>query len=197
MPFRSVALPVTAALALLLRPATLAAQEPDAPAGDEGVYVAEGACPFECCQYGRWWALADVPVRREPRSGSEVVAIVEAGDTVHAVTGQVRAVPTPFVWKEATTGEQGRRYEPGDTVEALVYLGEGYWRVRWRGKEYDESLGFSPYGGTGGTRCEECRWGEALREHRAAWWARIELDDGTVGWTDATESFGGKDACGW
>ncbi|HEX7051711.1 MAG TPA: hypothetical protein VF188_16015 [Longimicrobiales bacterium] len=160
------------------------------------VYVDEGACPFECCQYGPWWADRGAVIRSEPADTAPVIGTVQPGDTVQALTGQVRTVPTPFVWKQDVEGSGGHRYAAGDTLYVLTYLGEGFFRVWHEGEVFVESLDFSPYGGTSGKRCERCTHGELLHELRSEWWVQVRLRDGTVGWTDATDAFLGKDACG-
>ncbi len=155
------------------------------------VYVDEGACPFECCSYGRWWAIGQVELRTQPRAGAPVTGSVQPGDTVMAETGVVRTVPAPFLVKQALDG-----YSPGDTIWLLTYLGEGFFKV-WDGGEVRElELEFSPYGGSPGARCEHCEHGELLTPHESEWWVRITTAAGVSGWTRGTESFDGMDACG-
>ncbi len=90
----------------------------------------------------------------------------------------------------------GRDYAAGDTVWALTYLGEGFFRV-WDGGEILElDLGFSPYGGTPGRRCEFCEHGELLRELGSRWWIQMSLPDGTVAWTNRPDLFDSEHACG-
>lgn len=76
-------------------------------------------------------------------------------------------------------------------------LGEGEFKVWFKGGMYHESLEFSPYGGSMGKRCEFGRgcWGELERELKMTWWVKIRAADGRVGWTDQAERFSGKDAC--
>jgi hypothetical protein len=62
----------------------------------------------------------------------------------------------------------------------------------------EEDLGFSPYGGSAGARCEDDKqcWGELERKLEFTWWVKVRSKDGRVGWSDQPEHFGNKDACG-
>lgn len=154
------------------------------------VHVIEGACPFECCTYGRWQSERTVDLRAEPRGDAVVTGRAENGDTVTAVTGHVRTVPTPFVFRTDFD-----RFEAGDTVWVLDYLGEGYFGVWWNGERVEASLDFSPYGGTAGSMCERCEHGSLLREHDSQWWVLIRTASGRQGWTSETDAFSGSDLC--
>ena len=160
------------------------------------IYIDHAACPFECCTYGKWRVVSNTTLLAEsnPRSGQ--VAMLQAGDTVQAITGEVRTHPTPFLVESAFAGDRERQYAPGDTLWLLTYLGEGYFRVWWKGQVFEEDMGFSPYGGTPGSRCEHCRLGTLLREHRSEWWIKVGTATGIVGWTRESTHFTGADGCG-
>lgn len=143
--------------------------------------VAEGACPFECCTYGRWAATRSVHLLTVPRASAGVVATVSPGDSVTAETGEVHTRAAPFVFGADRDG-----FAKGDTVWVLDYQGEGRFRVRYRGSTVPADLGFSPYGARGRSM---------LEEYRSVWWVRIKLDNGVVGWTAYPEAFAGRDAC--
>ena len=77
------------------------------------------------------------------------------------------------------------RYQPGDALQVLSYVGAGEWLVEFDGNRYPEHLGFSPWGGEPGRRCEvraHC-WGTLQEPFDWLWWARIETADGTAGWS--------------
>ena len=79
-----------------------------------------------------------------------------------------------------------------------TYQGEGFFTVRYEGQQYTEDLGFSPYGGTGGTRCndsEHC-WGTLTGELQSQWWVKVLLPYGRTGWVEVAGNFSGADACG-
>ena len=115
---------------------------------------------------------------------------IEVGDSVTAETGHVRSSPTAFLVRSPFEG-----FQRGDTVWVLNYLGEGYFNVWYQGTTREAGLGFSPYGGTSGTRCAGCSHGELVSELDWTWWVRIRLSSGAVGWTSDTDELYGKDAC--
>lgn len=159
-------------------------------------YVDEGACPFECCTYGNWVARESTILYARPDTQALQVGMLEAGDTVLAETGHTASTPAPFVLRAAIR-QQNREFAAGDTLWVLSYQGEGYFKVRYEDQVIaDFELGFSPYGGSRGTRCENCTIGQLERELESVWWARIRLADGTFGWTNRPFDFDGNDACG-
>lgn len=172
-------------IALGLLPASLPAQQ-HAPR----VLVEPGACPFECCQYGEWTAIRRVPVHRAP--DRPVAFAIDAGTRVTAATGYVRSTGTPFV-----VNRPHPPYAPGDRLVVYGYRGEGHFGVWFNGRSFTEDLGFSPYGGTGGTRCTDAKycWGTLARELRSQWWVHLRLADGRSGWVRGSEGFEGQDAC--
>lgn len=158
------------------------------------VYVDRGACPFECCTYREWWAAKPTAVYASPSSGAARIKSLVKGEHVRAVTGFVRSRATEF----AVTRKHGR-YRPGDTIWVYSYRGEGFFLVWFNGKMFDEDLGFSPYGGSGGTRCQDdpgnC-WGRLKAEHVSEWWIKLRLRDGRIGWTNHGSDYSNADACG-
>ena len=154
-----------------------------------GVYVEEGACPSESCTYGPWRVLRDTRLLATSEDSAAPAGVVHAADTVQALPGHVRSVPTAFLVKEGFRGTEGHAWAPGDTIWVLTYLGEGYFHIWADGKVQDEELGFSPYGGTFGTRCTGCRRGEMVRELRSEWWIKIRARNGATGWTRQSDNF--------
>ena len=174
-----------ALLAVLASALPVAAQEPRPE-----VHVVEGACPFECCQYGVWTVERTVRLRTVPRPTAGVVATLEPGDTVQAETGEVRIRPAPFVFR-IDFGD----FVAGDTAWVLDYQGEGRFAVLKDGARVVADLGFSPYGGPSAGRCENCAHGRLYGEYTSEWWVRVRAGSGVVGWTSSTDAFGGTDAC--
>lgn len=155
------------------------------------VVVDQGLCPFECCQYGAWTSIRNVAAYRSPASRRPAFAIPK-GTALTAVTGYVRSVGTPFVVHRARPP-----YRPGDRLIVYAYLGEGAFSIWHDGERYAEDLGFSPYGGTGGTRCTDAKhcWGTLTGELRSDWWVQVRLASGKTAWVRGSEGFEGQDAC--
>ena len=182
---RSAIVPMNASLLLLLLNSSNAEAQNTRPK----VYIDEGACPSEGCSYGKWQVLKDTPLYSQPTDSAPTVVLVRAGTTVQALTGQVHTAPTPFVVKSDFLGAEGRIWVPGDTIWVVTYTGEGWFRVLIDGKLAEQDLGFSPYGGTYGTRCVGCSRGELARELRSTWWIKIQTPTGDVGWSRQAGNF--------
>ena len=157
-------------------------------------YVDEGACPFECCTYREWKVEHDSELRSAPEHRATVVGKVRSGETVQALTGNVVTTPARFRVKRDHAG-----YLQGESFWVYTYLGEGLFRI-WRdGAMQEEQLDFSPYGGTGGDRCQdsdEWCWGELDEPLKMRWWIKLRDRQNVEGWTDEHENFSGADACG-
>jgi hypothetical protein len=158
------------------------------------VLIDKGACPFECCAYRKWKTEVNAIAYAGPDRNSEIIGTFRVGTTVEGLTGEVHARPVRFVVKK-----RHAEYRPGDVLWVYTYLGEGYFKVWYKGKMFEEDLGFSPYGGSPGKRCEQhsayC-WGELERELSFTWWVKVKSSEGWVGWSDRPENFSNKDECG-
>ena len=155
------------------------------------VLVDEGACPFECCQYGRWTATKDVRAFVAP-SAKRATLTIPSGAAVTALTGYVRTVGQPFV-----VSREHPPYKPGDKLMVYTYHGEGAFSVWHNGKSFTEDLGFSPDGGTGGKRCTDKKycWGTLSQELQSDWWIQVRLANGKTAWVRSSNGFQGQDAC--
>ncbi|MBI2091366.1 MAG: hypothetical protein HYT78_21955 [Deltaproteobacteria bacterium] len=174
------------AVALLPGVATTA----DSPPAE---YIDKGACPFECCVYRAWTVESDTVAYAVPDKNAKVIGLLKAGAIVQAITGQVHSSPARFV-----VNRPHAEYRPGDVLWVYTYLAEGYFKV-WRdGAMQEEDLGFSPYGGSPGARCEnkEQCWGQLEKELTFTWWVKVRAKEGWEGWSNRPEHFGNKDACG-
>lgn len=166
---------------------SLAARPPDE-------YVARDACPFECCVY-REWTVEERTELFDDVAGSSVVAVVESGDRVEGLTGQVHVTPSPV---GVVHPPAWYALEPGDIFFLLDYVGEGFYHVWVDGEvrelELDTAVrGYCPI------PAEDC-WGERLadtsRAEASTWWVKVRTSGGLVGWTDRSDRFGNIDACG-
>jgi hypothetical protein len=155
--------------------------------------IDKGACPFECCTYKTWKTEENTAAYAAPDTKSPVVGTFQAGTEVYGVTGEVHVYPSRFIVKKAHG-----RYRPADTLWVYTYLGEGFFKVWFRGRMFEEDLRFSPYGGSPGKRCEKSSycWGELDTELKFTWWVKIGSSEGWMGWSDKPGNFSKKDACG-
>jgi hypothetical protein len=165
------------------------------PAKDRpAVYTEQGACPFECCTYREWWAAKPVPVYASASPGAAQLRMLAKGEHVRAITGFVRTQAGEF-----TVTRNHGRYKAGDTLWVYSYRGEGNFLIWFKGKMFDEDLGFSPYGGSGGTRCQDdaknC-WGHLKADLSNDWWIKLRLQDGRIVWTNKGSDFSNTDKCG-
>jgi hypothetical protein len=156
-------------------------------------YIDKGACPFECCVYRAWHTKADTVAYAQPDKTTKVVGFLKAGTMVEAITGEVHSTPVRFVIKKPHA-----EYKPGDVLWVYTYLGEGSFKIWRHGSMHAEDLGFSPYGGSPGARCENANqcWGELEKELKFTWWVKVRSQEGWEGWSNQPEHFGNKDACG-
>jgi hypothetical protein len=148
--------------------------------------VDKGACPFECCKYRTWYVEKRVDLREKPELNSKIVAALEPGSAVEAVTGEVHVTAGIFSVQKAFS-----RYEPGDRFWVYTYLGEGWFKTWYEGRYYEEDLGCSP------NEISECssNLGGFEKEPVSVWWVLIKTENGKIGWTNSPDSFSNKDAC--
>jgi hypothetical protein len=143
-------------------------------------FIDKEACPGEGCAYGETWtARESTQLVETPGSSAAIVANVGAGESVRTVTGEVHTLPGRFEVHRAH-GD----FRSGDEVLVYTYLGEGWFRLRHNGEVKDADLGFSPWGGTTGTRCadqDRC-WGSLKEELRFDWWVLVRTESGVEGW---------------
>jgi hypothetical protein len=144
------------------------------------LYVSKGACPFEGCVYRDWTAKKDLDVYDRP-GGNLTVDHIRKGEWVRAVTGEVHCQPLRVV---ATRNHpEAGSYEPtsppikqGQVYFLLHYLGEGQWKVWFRGA----------------VTIIEGRPPDAPKP-TTTWWAEVRTVRGITGWVIATDNFDGQD----
>lgn len=142
--------------------------------------VVRDQCPGKFCTFGPWVLEEETRLVEAPMVGSAPVAVLPAGEAVTIVTGEVHAIPGEFRVHRAHG-----RYRAGDRLRVVSYIGGGEWMIEFAGSRYAENLGFSPWGGVPGRRCEvrEQCWGTLQEPFDWHFWAQIEKQDGTVGWS--------------
>jgi hypothetical protein len=148
--------------------------------------VDKGACPFECCTYRTWYVDEETEIREKPEMHSKIITTVGPGEAVEAITGEVHVSAGKFSVRKAFS-----RYVPGDRLWIYTYLGEGFFKVWFKGRYYEEDFGFSPQG----TSAYTSEFGRFEKEPVSVWWVLIKTEDGEVGWTENPDNFSNKDAC--
>jgi hypothetical protein len=158
------------------------------------IYIDKGACPFECCAYRQWKTEKTTIAYTRPDKRSKVVGKFMAGASVLALTGEIRTKPGKFV-----VFKEHKEYKPGDTLWVYTPLGEGFYKIWFNGKMFDEELEYltGPFE-RAAPACEETPkcWGKLERKLEVEWWVKIKSADGRIGWTNQSENFSNIDACG-
>jgi hypothetical protein len=177
-------------VSLLMTSGTRAYSQSEPPA----LYVDKGACPFECCTYRKWKTVKMTVAYARPDKRSRRVGTFKAGSDVVGLTGEVRTTPGRFVILK-----KHGRYKPGDVLWIYTPLGEGFYKVWFKGRMYSEGLEYmsGPYERSIPS-CEETPecWGKLEKELRSEWWVKVRSAEGWVGWTDQADNFSDKDGCG-
>lgn len=162
---------------------------------DEKLYIAKGACPFECCTYRNWNAKRNVSLLKEPNKNSAQVGIVQQGLEVQALTGEIHIIPSKFIF----TKSHWSGYQAGNVIWILHNAGEGEYKI-WNGVKESHAVFFAP--GDGNSLQCDLEWhpincsGNLKRPLKSEWWVKIQLPTGVVGWTNQSTAFGNKDSCG-
>lgn len=160
-------------------------------------FVAEGACPFECCTFREWTVEKEVELYAAP-AGAPLGRRLAPGGKVVGLTGEVHLKPRPlragiaFEADASFDSEQKVKIPAGALVFQLDHLGEGFARFWYGGKTFVAEL----------TQCiafdKDC-WAEALDpgvpQPAHDWWVKVRLPDGTEAWA-RDEGFGNMDSCG-
>lgn len=138
-------------------------------------YIDKGACPFECCTYRQWIAREKISLLDKPK-GKTVVARLQKGEKVQAITGEVHSIPLRVV-AEHDHPEAG--VKPGDIIYILHYEGECNWKA-WRNGQIVHVANCSDEGPV----------------PRVTWWVQLKTKAGVVGWAVSHRNFDNQDACG-
>ena len=160
-------------------------------------YEDPGACPFEGCVYREWTANDAVDVRTDRDHGAPIAFRVAKGDKVNALTGVViTRIPgrVQFRQEEDLSGTDGAFHiVPGETLYMLTYHGEGFMKVWFKGRVYDNVNTMQFYNGVCDFDASRCT-GSILQRTESEWWIQIRNAAGQVGWTDEPRKFDGTDA---
>ncbi len=190
-------LPKLACLSLLLVTPPVSAQtsRTTKPGPPPSNYQDVGACPFECCTYRRWDVTAATTFYTDRSDKSAVAFRARKGERVTGVTGVVITLkPGKVMVIKATTIGQTRkiRVKPGDVLYLLHYMGEGFFKIWFNGKIYENEM---PPVTTSATKAEQ-EYFQVLNEPDTVWWMKVKNSRNQIGWTRENDHFGNVDACG-
>ena len=148
-------------------------------------YIDKGVCPFECCTYRTWFTDKKTQLHKEPKISSSIVGTAEKGLKVTARTGEVHTRPGKLVVRKNVTP-----FRKGDVLWVYTYLGEGYFKIWYRGKFIEDQVDFNFLN----PAAED--WGYFETMPDSVWWVRIRTHSGVEGWISEPGNFSNKDACG-
>ena len=148
-------------------------------------YVDKGACPFECCTYRDWGTEKITKLYAEPKTSSPVVGFAEKGAIVKAETGEVHTKPGKLIVKRDVT-----TFRKSDILWVYTYLGEGYFKIWYRGKFIEDQIDFNYRNPASDD------WGYFEVMPKSVWWVKVTTPAGLEGWSNQSENFSNKDACG-
>ena len=143
-----------------------------------------GACPGECCQYGRWTAGRLTVARVQPDRRSAEAFRVAPGEVVEAITGIVITLRPGRARAIAPVEIDGVPIPAGTEVVVLSHAGEGVYKIWFAGRMLMATL-----------LPADAAQLTLLIEPRIVWWVQIRNRDGRTGWIDQADRFDGADAC--
>jgi hypothetical protein len=184
---------IVAAVLLLQNPATSPSDSKAAPC-PALPHFDWNACPFEGCTYRQWTAAEVVPVYDTWKKTRREVTRLAVGDKVVAITGVVITYRPGVIRLDKDVSDANLKR--GDLIRTYTYHGEGESDVCFKGKYYrffNIQFSKSPGGSCGGSHCEATY----VYAGKYAWWAKVKLKSGRMGWVDMTHAkFGNVDRYG-
>src|SRR5262245_24345879 len=161
-------------------------------------YEDHGACPFECCTYRAWTVKTDTDLRVDCTDTASLVVRLRKGDRVTGTTGVVvtTRLGKARVLAPITKGATRLRLEVGQTLYVLNYVGEGAWRLWFKGNVYLAENARGVDDCTGPAHDTVLCPVQIVEEPAYVWWAKVRAPNGKEGWTRQMDHFGNIDACG-
>ena len=150
------------------------------------LHTEQGACPFECCRYGKWTSTETLPVYARADRKAAKLGEIPPGTAFDAVTGFTRTVAGTFRF----TRSHGD-FRAGEQITVYNYLGEGNCRAWRNGRMTEVSLPVSPFGGRGS------EVGEMVKPPAQSWWVQVVTPQGKRGWVliRSARNLDGADGC--
>lgn len=140
-----------------------------------------GACPGECCSYGRWVATQDITAFTQRSEASTAAFHIRTGDHVRALTGVVitRSPGQLRALRDVSVGTA--HVQRGEIVSVLHYAGEGATYFWFRGHFFTDELPATAF--------------EEISHGKVEWWVKVKDRRGRVGWTERAETFQNRTSC--
>jgi hypothetical protein len=123
--------------------------------------------------------------------------MLKKGDKVQGLDGIVYTVPN-----KVQVVYPHRSYNLGDVFYTLTYLGEGFAKVWFEGRIYEEDISDLPFEGHNRphpqkckTPSRECWWSLDSTARKHTWWVEIKTTSG-LAWAISDWNFDNQDAYG-
>ncbi len=166
------------------------------------VYIDNGACPFEGCIYGKWYAIENINIFDKIK-GSARIGTIPKGKIVDIHTGEVHVVPNKVqILKDSLVRFydvskqslfQDIKVKKNEELYLLTPLGEGMSKVWYAGKIYIIDANWIYVSSS--HLPSEC-WGTVDRAVTMEWWAPFKMESGLHGWIKIDKNFCGNDQYG-
>lgn len=155
--------------------------------------IQEKACPFECCEFGRWKAEKAMPIYDSWKADRKQVGTLRAGETVTSVDGIFVTYSPDVIRIKQDMPKLGLK--GGDRVLRYMYAGEGVAQFWFKGKFYPSlELTAEGKGDQPGDCSGQCD-GVIVERGKQEWWVKVRRKDGSVGWALGDGGFSGMGEC--
>jgi hypothetical protein len=139
------------------------------------IFIDKGVCPFECCTY-RQWKVKKTTILYDKPEGTQQIAILNPGDSVKGMTGEVRSIPVKM---RATHNISMTDIKADDIFYVINYIGEGSWKI-WHKEKF--------------TTVHQAD--VKITKPETTWWVKVKDAKGNIGWSLSDGNFSNQDACG-
>jgi hypothetical protein len=130
--------------------------------------IAENACPFEGCQFGKWTAREPAQLYSTWKLNRTPLRTIAKGEAVTALTGiHITFDPSEI---QVTAPMPEYSLKPGDVVFGYMNIGEGYFSAWFNGywvEEFDGS-------GIAGFGCNRNCTAKLLKTGQMEWWIKVK-----------------------
>jgi len=151
------------------------------------LFVAKGTCPFENCRYGTWKVIKETAVYAHPED-SKIVSTLVTSDLVEVITITTKVEPEPLA-----IVYDHEKFEKGEVIFLLDYVGEGFYSFWHQGKISNELFVY-PYSNTFEfcIKLSQSCWVEKIypkKKFMHTSWIKMKLPNGKIGWSNQLNHF--------